>query len=71
LTAVALVAKEPSTRRSLALAALVFAISLGLRTVDNAICPQVPLGTHFIWHILNAVVLYVLLHTAITARRNP
>jgi Ceramidase len=69
LIAVALVAKEPSTRRSLALAALVFAVSLGLRTVDNAICPQFPLGTHFTWHILNAVVLYVLLRTAVMARR--
>ena len=50
-------------------AAVVFAISLAFRTADIALCPAFPLGIHFIWHILNAVVLYVLLRTAITARR--
>jgi hypothetical protein len=69
LIAVAFAAKEPGTRQSLGLAALLFAISLGLRTVDNAICPQFALGTHFAWHVLNAIVLYVLLQTAMSARR--
>ena len=68
LIAVALAARGQGTRRSLGLAALVFAISLGFRTVDVAICPELPLGTHFVWHVLNAVVLYVLLRTAIAAR---
>jgi hypothetical protein len=27
-----------------------------------------PLGTHFAWHILNAVVLYILLCTAMAVR---
>ena len=39
-------------------ATLLFLVSLGLRTVDPAVCPSWPLGTHFIWHLLNAVVLY-------------
>jgi hypothetical protein len=69
LIAVAFVAREPQVRRSLGLAALVFTVSLALRTVDLAVCPAFPLGTHFAWHILNAVVLYILLRTAITARR--
>ena len=69
LIAVALAARERGTRRSLGLAAMVFAISLAFRTADIALCPQFPLGIHFVWHILNAVVLYVLLRTAITARR--
>jgi hypothetical protein len=68
LIAVALTAREPQVRRSLGLAALVFAISLALRTADLAVCPAFPLGTHFAWHILNAAVLYVLLRTAIVAR---
>jgi Ceramidase len=68
LIVVAAVAKEKEVRRGLALAALLFAISLALRTVDIALCPAFPLGTHFAWHILNAVVLYILLRTAITAR---
>jgi hypothetical protein len=68
LIAVALAAGEPGTRRSLWLAAAVFAVSLAFRTADTAICPQFALG-HFIWHVLNAVVLYLLLRTAIVARR--
>jgi hypothetical protein len=68
LIAVALAASEQGVRRNLGLAALVFAISLAFRTADMAICPMVPLGSHFVWHILNAVVLYMLLQTAIAAR---
>ena len=68
LIAVAAVAREEKVRRGLALAALLFAISLTLRTADIALCPAFPLGTHFAWHILNAVVLYILLRTAMAAR---
>jgi hypothetical protein len=68
LIAVALAAGEPGTRRSLRLAAAVFAVSLAFRTADIAICPEFPLGSHFVWHVLNAVVLYVLLRTALVAR---
>lgn len=37
----------------------VFVISLVLRSIDEAACPYVPTGTHFLWHILNGVVLYL------------
>jgi Ceramidase len=70
LIVVAAIAKERDARRGLGVAALIFAISLTLRSVDIALCPAFPLGTHFAWHILNAVVLYVLLHTAMATRRN-
>jgi hypothetical protein len=40
-------------------------LSLALRTIDAAACDTFPLGTHFLWHIFNAAVLYVLLRTAI------
>ncbi len=38
-------------------AAVVFALSLTLRTLDASLCPQWPLGTHWIWHLLNALTL--------------
>jgi hypothetical protein len=50
---------------SILLAAAVFLISLVFRTIDRAVCGGFPIGTHFIWHLLNAVVLYILLRTAI------
>ncbi|GAB2190284.1 ceramidase domain-containing protein [Sessilibacter sp. MAH2] len=40
-------------------AAAVFTVSLSFRTIDNQICNAFPLGTHFIWHLLNGVVLYL------------
>ncbi|MBV9968414.1 MAG: ceramidase domain-containing protein [Xanthobacteraceae bacterium] len=68
LIVVAAAAKEEDVRRTLFVVALVFAISLTLRTVDIALCPTFPLGTHFAWHILNAMVLYILLRIAMAAR---
>ena len=68
LIAVAITATQQRVRRSLGFAALVFAISLAFRTADMAMCPAFPLGSHFVWHILNAVLLYMLLRTAVTAR---
>ncbi|MBI1980486.1 MAG: ceramidase domain-containing protein [Methylocystis sp.] len=53
------------TARALAAAALLFAISLFFRTIDRAICPAFPLGAHFVWHLLNACVLWILLRAAI------
>lgn len=43
----------------LALAAGLFAVSLGFRTTDLALCAAWPLGTHAVWHCLNAGVLWL------------
>ena len=43
----------------LLLATLIFTLSLTLRTIDTAICSIWPLGTHFIWHLLNGLTLYL------------
>jgi len=64
LVAMARVTRGPA-RRGLELAVMVFAVSLALRTIDLAVCETFRLGTHFLWHMLNAVVLSVLLRTAI------
>ncbi|GAB6841893.1 hypothetical protein HNR00_001986 [Methylorubrum rhodinum] len=41
-----------------------FVVSLAFRTLDARACAALPLGTHFLWHGLNALVLYRLLATA-------
>ncbi|GGE21511.1 membrane protein [Aureimonas endophytica] len=46
-------------------AGTVFLVSLALRTADLPLCDSWPLGTHFGWHILNALVLFLLLRAAI------
>ena len=48
------------TERYLMLAGTgIFVISLVLRSIDKAVCPYIPTGTHFGWHILNGIVLYL------------
>jgi len=42
-------------------AALTFLLSLGFRTVDLMTCGTTGLGTHFIWHILNGLMIGLLL----------
>lgn len=57
--------------RPILIGAAVFALSLSLRTIDRQFCPYTvivasrPLGTHFLWHMLNATLLGILLLTAI------
>jgi hypothetical protein len=53
----------PAQRRSLLLSGVIFAVSLGFRTLDLAVCATWPPGTHFIWHMLNAWLLYRLVET--------
>ena len=40
-------------------AAATFIASLSFRIIDIDFCPAWPLGTHFMWHILNGLVLYL------------
>jgi len=61
-------ASRHRSARGFAIAALTFAVSLGLRTVDRQICSAFPPGTHFLWHLLNAFVLWLLLRTIILAK---
>jgi hypothetical protein len=47
--------------RVLALASGLFGVSLLLRIVDPVLCEVLPTGTHFLWHLINGVLLYLLL----------
>jgi len=48
-----------SSPHTLLMATVLFLLSLTFRTLDEALCAAVPLGTHFLWHLLNSVVLYL------------
>lgn len=53
--------KHQSLERILVLAAAgVFLASLFFRSIDNRICDTFPIGTHFLWHLLNSLILYLL-----------
>ncbi|MEW5421238.1 hypothetical protein [Amorphus sp. 3PC139-8] len=45
----------------------IFAASLAFRVLDASVCASFPLGTHFLWHLLNAAVLAVLLRAALVS----
>ena len=51
----------------LLLAAATLTVSLLFRTVDLAAAAYVPVGTHFIWHLLNGTVLYLSMRGFIVA----
>lgn len=47
----------PEFARGLAVGAGILVVSLAFRTVDEPVCAAVPLGTHFMWHLLNGLML--------------
>jgi hypothetical protein len=53
---------------SFALASGVFAAALILRTFDRAWCLALPIGTHFVWHLLAGLLLW-LVSRELTLRR--
>ena len=53
------------TQRTVLLAVAVFMLSFTLRTLDAPLCAVLPFGTHFLWHVLNAALLYLLTRAAI------
>jgi len=68
LVVVAMLLAERSHRAApyVAWAAVIFTVSIIFRSLDMSFCDQLVIdgrkvGTHFIWHLLNAVVLFLLL----------
>lgn len=49
--------RAPDTARGLAIGAGILVLSLAFRTADMPVCDSFPLGTHFLWHILNGIML--------------
>ena len=63
-------ALRQSAGHELLFAAAVFAVSLTLRTIDEPLCDAFPLGTHFMWHVLNGCVLFIVVRAlALFGRR--
>lgn len=60
---------HPVTAHRIALAALVLAAGLPFRFLDPALCDIWPLGTHGIWHLMNATATALLLSAL--ARHKP
>ncbi|NNF73424.1 MAG: hypothetical protein HKN02_14670 [Rhodobacteraceae bacterium] len=57
LYAMALRNRVPDVARGLAIGAGILVVSLAFRSTDELVCDAVPVGTHFMWHILNGIML--------------
>ena len=55
--AVMLRRRFPDTALNMGLGAGLLCVSITLRSVDETLCAGFPLGTHFLWHILNGIML--------------
>ncbi|WP_413719926.1 ceramidase domain-containing protein [Silicimonas sp. MF1-12-2] len=55
--------RAPELARNLAIGAGILCVSLTARSMDEPLCAAIPLGTHFLWHILNAVMLGWMIET--------
>jgi hypothetical protein len=47
-----------------------FCVSVTFRSIDQQLCDLFPLGTHFAWHLLNAIMLYWLMRVLIGSTLN-
>ncbi|HUL42653.1 MAG TPA: ceramidase domain-containing protein [Burkholderiales bacterium] len=57
--------------RMLLLASGVFLLALTFRTIDQAVCPYLWIGTHFLWHLLDAAVLFLVTLAFVLNRGSP
>ncbi|WP_299480267.1 ceramidase domain-containing protein [uncultured Roseibium sp.] len=60
--------KDKKLGAQVLLTGLVFLVSLTFRTLDEPLCAHIEFGIHFMWHILNAVVLFLLIRVLIFQR---
>ena len=60
--AVGLRHSQPAVARGYVMGAAILSLSITLRSIDEILCAAWPHGTHFGWHILNAVMLGYMIH---------
>lgn len=61
--------RRHTMRGWIAAAGAVFLVSLIARTLDMRVCATLPLGVHFIWHLLNGLMIGLLLQVLIRSPR--
>lgn len=63
LTVYAVALRHNPVWRGLVAGAAILCVSISVRSVDLLWCENWPLGTHFLWHTVNAVMFVVVLET--------
>jgi len=65
LTAIHQYATAGPVPRLTVASSVVFWVALLARSLDLVVCRQLPIGTHFLWHDFNGVVVYLALYTVV------
>jgi hypothetical protein len=65
LAALALLRQGSPAASSYLAATAVFAAALAARQLDEPLCPAIATGTHFLWHLLAALLAFILIRAAI------
>jgi len=60
ISVISLMRNEIEISKWLFISSIIFIISLTFRQLDNFACSYMSVGTHWIWHISNAILLYSL-----------
>jgi hypothetical protein len=63
LYALILTRRDPDVARNLAIGAAILAVSITARALDEPLCRVNPVGSHFLWHVLNAAMLFWMIRT--------
>jgi hypothetical protein len=60
--------QREAARYTLLAAAGAMGLALVFRTIDQEVCPALPIGTHFLWHGLNGLAAYLAMRCLILSR---
>ena len=60
--------EQAASRWTLLAAGGVYALALFFRTIDLEVCSAIPIGTHFLWHSLNGLAVYLAMRCLILSR---
>lgn len=52
---------HPKAARDMGIAGALFIASLTFRSIDMRVCAALPIGVHYLWHIINAVMLFLVI----------
>lgn len=63
MSGLALLFTRSSAAASFLICTGLFLVSFAGRTLDQPLCGVFPLGTHFVWHVCNALILFLLVRT--------
>ncbi len=55
--------RHPKTAKNLGVGAALILVSITLRSLDEPLCHEIAIGTHYWWHLLNAVALGWMIET--------